>query len=163
MRVTVLGVVVIAGLFAMAAQASTITEQLGNCRKITANVARLACFDQLANQVAAVATAAADSDSLTTAKPRDVEMFGAKQLKKSPPETESRPQVIFTVKTFKYDPYGKLRFTFENGQQWQQTDSHPFKVKVGESLLLQKGVLDAVYLKKNQAGAKRKIRVKRLK
>ena len=162
-------------LLSSSVKAQTLDSSLVQCTKIQDSLARLVCFDDLAEQVVKSTTVlakpstkimAAETKAVTTpATPKIVskaESFGAEHLKKSSVAEEDL-QIVFTVEKISKDHYGKLRFTFKNGQQWQQTDSAFLRVKEGDSVLLKKGFMDAVYLKKNQPDSNKKIRVKRQK
>jgi ribosomal protein L12E/L44/L45/RPP1/RPP2 len=139
------------------------------CTKIQQDAARLACFDNMTAQallpsnVADVAkTAIKTPAAAPVATATKATEFGAEHLKK-PALAEKEQQVVFTVEKLTKNPYGKWRLSFKNGQQWKQTDSAYLNIKVGDSVLLKKGFMGAIYLKKNLPNAKKKIRVKRLK
>lgn len=162
--------IAILALPSMTAQATeSLNADVAKCAKIQQDVARLACFDNMAAQVllpshvadvakTAIKTPAA-APVVTATKAAE---FGAEHLKKPEPAEEER-QVVFIIDKLTKDPYGKWRLSFKNGQQWKQTDSAYLNIKVGDSVLLKKGFMSAVYLKKNLPNAKKKIRVKRLK
>lgn len=158
-----------AGLISVPASAGTLTENIAKCAQVKDSLARLVCFDNLAKTVNLSVEKIQPNTPAIKAEveiPKSViskdASFGAEHLKKADvPEDEL--QVVFIVEKLKKDQYGKWRFTFKNGQQWKQTDSEHFRVKVGESLLLKKGFMDAVYLKKNIADSNKTIRVKRIK
>lgn len=175
MKNTALITLVTFALLSLTVQAQTLESSLVQCTKIQESSVRLVCFDDLAEQVVKLTAVpakpsskfmAAETKAVTAlATPKIVskaESFGAEHLKKSNVAEEDL-QIVFTVDKISKDHYGKLRFTFKNGQQWQQTDSAFLRVKVGDSVLLKKGFMDAVYLKKNQPDANKKIRVKRQK
>jgi len=157
----------ILALLSLTARAETLNSGLVKCAKIQDSLVRLVCFDDLAEQAAnvvakpSIATSAKNQTLALSAATKAAD-FGAEHLKKSNDEAADL-QVVFTIEKLSKDPYGKLRFTFSNGQQWQQTDSAFMKVNVGDSVLLKKGFLDAVYLKKNKPNSNKKIRIKRQK
>ena len=158
-------------LLSLTTKAATLSGNLTQCVKIQDSLARLVCFDDLAEQALLPVNVVVKEDknvseikaktimAPTSTKAAD---FGVKHLKK-PQIAKEDLQIVFTVKRLSEDQQGKLFFTFENGQQWKQTDNDYLKVKVGESVLLKKGFMSAVYLKKNLPNSNRKIRVKRLK
>ena len=86
--------------------------------------------------------------------------FAKEHIKKSEKEQglESITSVITKLKKL---IRGQWLITLENGQQWQQKDTAKLKLKVGDTILLKKAVMGAVYLYKD--GSHRNIRVKRLK
>ncbi len=159
------------GLASLSANAENLKNNLAQCAKVNDSLARLVCFDDLAKKVTSssdnikqetIAGSVIKRDPVIAPSVSKEANFGAEHLKKTNVSEEDL-QVVFVVETLKKDQYGRWRFTFKNGQQWKQSDSGYFKVKVGESVLLKKGVLDAVYLKKNDPDSNRKIRVKRVK
>ncbi|ARD44249.1 hypothetical protein [Colwellia sp. PAMC 21821] len=168
-------------LFSFATQAETLNTSLAECANIQESSARLICFDNLAAQAVTpkVVTPTAEilesvvtkpSKSVPTAKAKALMApaalkaadFGAEHLKK-PPVAEEDLQVVFMIEKLSKDPYGRWNFTFKNGQQWKQTDSAFLKLTVGDDVVLKKGFMNAVYLKKNLPNSSKKIRVKRLK
>jgi hypothetical protein len=155
------------GWVSVSASAGSLKSQLAECAQVQDKLARLICFDNLA-QVAKDSISAKKqsvSSTPTVVKVPVVskeESFGAEYLKK--PETaEDDLQVTFVVEKINKDQYGNWRFTFKNGQRWKQTDSVGFSVKEGDSVILKKGFLGVVYLKKNKSDSNKKIRVKRIK
>ncbi|WP_085300155.1 hypothetical protein [Cognaticolwellia mytili] len=157
-------------LTSMSANADTLNAELAQCAQVKDSLARLVCFDDLVKSTKSFTAGeqASTSTPVTQIAPVAVEKtdkeasFGAEHLKKSNiPESER--QIVFTVEKLTKDQYGQLRFTFKNGQQWKQTDGSHFRVKEGESVLLIKGMLNSIYLKKNITSSNKKIRVKRLK
>ncbi len=159
------------GLLSLTTQAETLTKNLAQCRVIPNSIERLACFDGLADQTTkAISSTVHSNTALPKAKTSidrervtsKVDTFGAEHFKK-PKMTEEELQIVLTVAKLEKDQYGKLRITFENGQYWKQTDNHHFRLKVGDSVVLKKGMLNSIYLKKNQSDSNKKIRVKRLK
>lgn len=167
----------ILALLSFTVQAETLNTSLEKCAKIQDDLARLGCFDDLVehtlvpvngNAKASIETPTAKIETLAVpvvtkaTKATKAANFGAEHLKKSNVD-EDDLQVVFTVEKLSKDQYGKLRFTFKNGQQWQQTDSTFLSVKVGDSVLLTKGFMNAIYLKKNKPNSSKKIRIKRQK
>ena len=89
---------------------------------------------------------------------RAEDIFGKESIKKM----DVVDEVNFTIKTASLSLRKKWRFTFENGQQWEQKDSDKFaKFKSGDQVLIKRGLMNAFYLKKLDAN--RTIRVKRIK
>ncbi len=157
-------------LMSWSVNAGTLKYELAKCVQEQDSLARLVCFDNLAKNaelsvaqergsISAPAIRIAPAAESVVSKE---DSFGVEHLKKTN-VTENDLEVVFVVEKLKEDRYGKLRFLFKNGQQWKQSDSKYFKVKVGDSLLLKKGFMGAVYLKKNNPDSNKKIRVKRLK
>jgi hypothetical protein len=165
--------IAIFGLLSLTTQAETLNEGLVKCTKVEDSLARLVCFDRLAKHTTMpVSTIVKSNKVMPVAKPRVVapvkaskaESFGAEHIRKSHEvEEEEESKIVFEIASLQKDPYGKYRFTFKNGQQWKQTDSNQLRVKVGESVLLSKGFMGSIFLKKNDVDSNKKIRVKRLK
>ena len=86
------------------------------------------------------------------------DIFGQESIRKMDVVNE----VSFTIKKASLSLRKKWRFTFDNGQQWEQKDSDKFaKFKSGDEVTIKRGLMNAFYLKKKDAN--RTIRVKRLK
>jgi hypothetical protein len=159
------------GLVSMSATAGTLNTELAKCSQVKDSLARLVCFDDLAKTASLSPVSEKQSSTSVPIAKKSARIepivskeanFGAEHLKKTN-VSEDDLQVVFVVEKLKKDQYGKWRFTFKNGQQWKQSDSSHFRVNIGESVLLKKGFMDAVYLKKNKADSNKKIRVKRIK
>lgn len=171
MKKTPLLSIVCLGLASMSVNADTLDTELAKCGQVKDSLARLVCYDDLV-KTASLPAVSKKQSIVTVPRTKTVpvtapivskeESFGAEHLKKTNVSEEDL-QVVFVVEKLKKDSYGKWHFTFKNGQQWKQSDSGYFKVNVGESVILKKGVLNAVYLKKNDVESNRKIRVKRVK
>jgi len=128
------------------------------CSQISENKARLNCFDQLTTkpgtQVLAPKTA-----ELTV---QEVDSFSKEQVKKTAEEKATEiNRISLTISKLDKTAYGKWKITFVNGQKWQQKDSTKLKLKLGEQVILTKGALSAVFLQKENAN--KRIKVKRLK
>ena len=177
MKKTTFVSIVCIGLISMSASANNLKAELTKCGLVQDSLARLVCFDGLAKTVALsskskkqLATSPpiiakaqlAEKAPVVTSVENKAANFGAEHLKKSD-VTEDDLQVIFTIEKLKEIPHNNWRFTFTNGQHWKQTDSSSFSVKEGESVVLKKGFLGAVYLKKNKSNSNKRIRVKRIK
>jgi hypothetical protein len=171
MKKTIFSTLAICTLFTLTSNAQSLNMHLEACVKIKDNSMRLNCFDKMAEQVQLPQNIVSKKNRLSfadkleepkTASTTKAEKFGAEHLKKSVTK-ESDLEIVFIIKSLSKDQFGTWRITFENGQLWKQTDDKFLKIKVGESVLLKKGFLNAVYLKKNQPNSNKKIRVKRLK
>ncbi|MBA6225706.1 MULTISPECIES: hypothetical protein [unclassified Colwellia] len=158
-------------LLSLTTKAETLNVSLAQCLKIQDSLARLVCFDDLAEQAVPAVNVKAkmvkntpEVKDETTMAPTSTKVadFGAEHLTTYKVAEEDQ-QVVLIVEQLSKDHYDKWRFTFTNGQQWQQTDNDFLKIEVGDSVLLKKGFMSAVYLKKNLPDSNRKIRVKRMK
>lgn len=171
MKIISLIAMTIFAFLSLTLKAETREQSLAQCLKIEKNTTRLACYDALAQEKTSLkGTQEKQSSPLPPAKAvalktpaeNKIADFGAEHLKKSDVD-EADLQIVSIIESLSKDQYGKWRITFKNGQQWKQSDNEFLKLKVGESVLLKKGFLNAVYLKKNQQNLHKKIRVKRLK
>lgn len=169
-----LALLVLTSLTAHSVLAKDLSSALKNCGSIDNDIARLVCFDELvkshqktikmhASDTVPNSVAQQISPSVQPTAEDKVAKFGAQHLKKTPEEDQQDNEVTFTIAKLSKDPYKRWYITFKNGQRWKQTDETKLRIKVGDSVLLTKGFMSAVYLKKNEKDAKRRIRVKRLK
>ena len=135
---------------------------------------RLLCYDKLAKVLnhqqvdvelpdVPVATSKSPGTVSTarTLEPASTEdEFGAKYLKND--MQEAITQVSYMIKSVDKTLRGLYRFTFENGQKWEQQESDiGIRFRVGETVIIKRGVLDSFYLKGKNSN--RTIQVKRIK
>lgn len=169
-----LALLVLTSLTAHSALSEDLSLALKKCGAIDNDIARLVCFDELveshqkkikqyASDTVSKSVVQQVAPSTQPTVEDKVAKFGAQHLKKTPEEDQQDNEVTFTVAKLTKDPYKRWYITFENGQRWKQTDESKLRIKVGDSVILTKGFMSAVYLKKNTEDAKRRIRVKRLK
>ncbi|MFD2165752.1 hypothetical protein ACFSJY_05695 [Thalassotalea euphylliae] len=172
--------------------AGDLTVELAQCKAEQDSLKRLVCYDSLAekalktpvavnkdvnkpgpqaNKTETVASMAPKAVAVVKPNPPSVAapvavaqtdqaeaQFGQENKKKP----EQVDEVSFVVKTASLSLRKKWRFTFENGQQWEQKDTEKFaKFKAGDQVTIKRGALNAFYLKK--ADSNRTIRVKRIK
>lgn len=185
MNILSIGILCSALILVSTAHGNTLESKLANCAKTTDTLARLVCFDTLATSVAANIDTTKDMSSAqltatpsivpvpeslivdtkvaTEVKTDQVAMFGAEHLKKSVADKQKNNQITAIVAKVKKNQYDQLLLTFENGQAWKQTDNSWFKLALGQGVILTKGVMGAVYLKKADGSSNKKIRVKRIK
>ena len=166
----------IAGALSAPVKAADFVESFKQCAAEQDSLKRLLCFDNLAKVVnydqqapialpsAPVAATPAASTAVAVApkvtKPMsDEEKFGAER--KISQQEEKISQVSYTIKSLEKTLRKKWRFTFENGQQWEQVDSSAGTFKKGEQVVIKRGLFDAFYLKRPDAN--RTIKVKRIK
>ncbi|MCC4834363.1 hypothetical protein LMH66_17085 [Shewanella sp. 10N.7] len=152
---------------------ASIEQQLANCASHTDKLDRLMCFDALAASVntavptqlpaavsttsteaTAVATTAVAANTPTTVAPAVASVastqaastaeqeFGLKKKK----EEVKVDRLYLEIEKIKKDPYGSLIITFTNGQTWKQTETVRYKVKVGQTVYIEKGALSSFIL-----------------
>jgi len=152
---------------AFASLNSPLIDGLSSCMKVSNDDQRLVCFDQFAQKnIAPLSSTKVSNKAVSTMEQvkseetKKIDDFAKEDLKRT--EEEKGPDSIAaTISNVKQLLRGQWVVYLENGQKWQQKDSGKIKLKVGDSIRLQKGSMGAVYLFKE--GSHRNIRVKRLK
>lgn len=148
------------------AKSETLTDTLLSCSKLSDNLARLTCFDQVVEkQLVENATKEPSKIELENSVEQNneaIDNFAKEQVKKSSEEKAKEvTSITLTISSLTKNGHGKWNITFDNGQKWQQKDSVRLNLKVGQRVVLTKGALSAVYLQKEHT--KKRIKVKRLK
>lgn len=115
------------------------------CKSIKRDTARLACYDALDDAVRKVVK---QSESIRESEP-------VKRLESV--DSEITASVAKLSKT----PHGKLKLVLDNGQRWDQKDTKLFRIKVGDTVIVKRGMLGSFYLVKPESNSR--IKVKRAK
>lgn len=105
------------------------------CRQISDNNARLACYDAAGQAAAPAATAptAAKPKSPEEEKRAVEESFGHEALPVAQKEAAKKAQEYRAkVAVFSSDAYGNLILVLDNGQVWRQTDGLETQLLTGE-------------------------------
>ena len=124
---------------ATAVGAQPLEDRLVDCAGVEEEAQRLACYDNLAAPLRA----------------SDKDAFGLEHKTPEPvAEIEARVSAIGR------DALGKMVFTLDNGQTWQQKDSKRLIVHEGDAVTIERGALSAFYL---SAGDNKRISVSRIK
>lgn len=154
-----------------AIQAADLKNEIFVCADTKDSLSRLVCYDKLAQSIRGTATATEVSSDLAVITPsqaitavaasNEAEDFGKFHLKKKPVEKDLVTSVSSVIAKVQVLNYGKLYLTLANNQIWQQTGNNKLSIKVGDNVELVKGMLSAIYLKKE--GINKRIRVKRMK
>jgi hypothetical protein len=76
-------------------------------------------------------------------------------------EEKAADKIYAQVSSITKDHYGKLSVELDNGQSWKQIDSSKLRLKVGERLYIERGVLGSFFMSKDDVN--RRVRVKRTK
>jgi quercetin dioxygenase-like cupin family protein len=95
-------------------------------------------------------SAGASNSTTTTA-----DDFGLPRVKKVDPDEK----IYMTITKVSEGPRGKLKFTFDNGQVWKQSDSASINIKEGDVVYIERGAIGSFWL--SQDSIKKRIRVKR--
>lgn len=135
------------------AVAGSVEQELAGCTEMTGEQKRLACFDALAQDVAARSKAAASGEAGTPL----TRTFG---LEHKDPNAGGASELRAVVAGIKKSVLGRMVLTLDNGQVWQQNDSKTLLLHVGDDILIERGALSAFYLSSD--GSKR-ISVSRIK
>lgn len=176
MRLTLMA----AAIMLVSAQANAgLEQQLTACAATADKLDRLICYDNVSANIKSasvpsagaasqtVATSAATSAATVavatpvavaaTATSTAEEGFGLENKRK---QENTVDKIYLEVASVDQDPYGDLKVTFTNGQQWKQTESRSYKVTAGETVFIEKGALGSFFL--GTDGRNSKIRVKRI-
>jgi hypothetical protein len=155
-----------------ASAAASLSAKLNQCGTISQDSKRLACFDALltvdgvkeapkaqVNKVEVLAAPVAKVQPKLSEK-QQVDDFAEEHLKKTK-EEQGPESISSSITKLKKMLRGQWIISLANGQKWQQRDSGKLKLKVGNMVRLEKGMMGAVYLYKE--GSNRSISVKRIK
>jgi len=162
-------------LTATSSQAETISEALAQCKAVKNVLKRLACYDGVAQRAGGMqdsqlpeaytqrpanpnSGAATASASVPSQQSGTRNTFGLEEQIKQQAQSEIG-EITGVVGKVAEGPRDELLITLDDGQVWLQTDTTRFKLKSGDSVVIERGVLGAFYLKK--AGHSKRIRVKR--
>lgn len=150
-------------LTCFAAKADTLAFALNECKKITANDVRLACFDQIQTSSIsqpAAKTEQAQSNTASVATPTTeqlVESFGKEH--KTVSASQQQTTIVSKLTKLTTTPLGSSIFTFENGQVWRQVSTEYFFAEVGRNYEIERGALNSFFL--SEQGKRREIKVRR--
>ncbi|GAC32960.1 hypothetical protein [Paraglaciecola polaris] len=161
------------------AHAHDLASELRACQAKTDSALRMACYDQLSTTNSSSQTQApiASPPSVQTPPPsakvpatkpvaaenqvsRDTQIKNFGLAKVIEPEDKVQ-KVSTSVTDASKDPYGKLIVTLENGQVWRQTSNSTLRIKTGDQIYVEEGMLGAYFLSKESSN--KRIRVKRSK
>lgn len=139
---------------------------LGACRGIAENAQRLACYDReagaLLQSVERKETVVLDKQAVDQTKrslfgftlPK-LPFFGGKAGK----EDEAFSQIDTPIMTIRSIGYGKFRFTIEDGALWETTEGINAFPKVGQKVLIKKGLMGSYFIKFDGARSVKGMRV----
>lgn len=161
-------IVICTTLFAVSisAHANSLSE-LNRCATINDSLERLVCYDELAKTInqgkaplkVVKKTTVEANKPLQVVKKSAEDNFGQEHLDK---EQQAPVQnVTLTIASLEKINKRAWLITFTNGQKWKQTDSEALRLKEGLDVQLVRGALGSIYLKKQNAN--KRIRVRRIK
>ncbi len=141
-------------------------KRLTDCRSITDQTARLACYDR---EVAAVDAAEARKDLVVVDREQlrktrrtlfgltlpDLSIFGDDS-----PDEEGMSRIESRIRRLAQDPYGKWIFELEDGARWIQTDTRALSIRPqpGQPIVIRKAAMGSYLANVNKQNA---IRMKR--
>lgn len=180
----------VVGLSAMTAHAETIGVALKQCSEESNSLQRLVCYDNVVKSInqysgldtsvqpretvqpsVAAAPSATSKSQTAVTLPATVppttntqnspvlspeQEFGL-EAKTPAEEIDKIYSVVAKVEKGRYDRYV---ITLENGGVWRQTGNDRLKVKVGQRIYIERGVLNAFYLSRDDLN--RRMKVKRV-
>lgn len=162
---------------AMAASANTVSDRLAQCQQIEDASEKLACFEQVANDVSQAPaepapTASAPSapapviQSATVAEPAEVEEVVVSREKPvarpRPVKTTEANRYDATVTRAEYSVTGKLVVELNNGEVWQQSSRGSFRIPPkGSGVRVRKSFSGAWFLKFDHDGRESRMKLRR--
>ena len=137
------------------ADRAAVLQALTDCRKITEDTARLACYDKAAgafDQAESQGQVVVIDKEQVKAVRRQAFGFNLPTLRifdRTTKNEEGMDRVDLEVANANHDPEGHWVFTATNGAVWRQTDSQmiPNDPHAGSKLLVKSGVLGAFFCK----------------
>lgn len=147
----------------------SLQQALEQCRTEQNALKRLVCYDEIgttavtasavqsvaASQPVAPVQQVATTTVASTASAAD--KFGLEHRKQANEDTADK--VYMTVKSISHTPHKSLIIEFDNGQRWRQNGTDYYKIAVGETHYIERGVLNSFLL--GNDGNNRSIRVRR--
>ena len=167
------------------AQQSSVAEAIENCSSEKSSLTRLVCFDRLAKSMrqysgleqsvttslppiassrpqpqsqsrVPVPTATPNRQAAVAAAPSGEEAFGLEHRQ----DTDAMISKLYaSVSKVAKSVRGMSIITIDNGQVWRQNDGSALKIKAGDTVYIERGLLGAFYLGKD--GLNRRMKVKR--
>lgn len=161
----------------LAANVTIAQPDLLRCAAITADPARLQCYDELATELrgelptetetAATPAAALQPVPEPASEPprsgvaRALALFG---FESRPEEQRDITEVLdvleATVASATHSPFSGWTLTLDNGQVWKQVGSDRFDIETGDRAVITRGSLNSFLLQRGGAG--RRVRVSRV-
>lgn len=138
---------------ALAQEQPAVVRDLGKCRAISDDTARLACFDVAAAQLDAAVTTKAltilDREGVRETKRSlfgfSVPSVGLFKRSDEPDFTEINATISRVIPL----GYDKFEFVLEDGARWQTTDSMRYPPRKNGTIRIRKGALGAYFLSVN--------------
>lgn len=163
---------------AFSAQAETISDALLACGNTGNSLKRLVCYDDVVkniNNYTGTQEAISRTVALAPRANKNVESQQPVKAEPTPPRTSNSEfglehkvslddlpdSFAGVVSKVTKSPRGYIIITFDNGSIWQQSDDKDLKIKVGQEIMIERGMLGAFYAQKE--GVNKRMKVKRVK
>ncbi|VEL95526.1 hypothetical protein ALT761_00480 [Alteromonas sp. 76-1] len=158
---------------AFLAQAETVGEALAKCSETKNSLQRLVCYDRVEKQVNRLSGTQA---GIPVAIPSNTPTVASERRREVPVSQAPAPKgeqfglehtekladsFTGTINKITKTARGNLILTFNDGSVWQQTTSTELKLKEDETVMIQRGMMGAFYMKKE--GHNKRMKVKRVK
>ena len=158
--------------------AESIGDAMEKCRKTDNSLKRLMCYDGVAKSLNQYDGVSAQVGQLKGYKPNNSAQANSRpapvtqQAQPSEPKndfglehkrdlTEAASEIAVTINAIKKNLRDKYVLTFSDGSVWQQTDQTYLKLKEGQVVSVERGLLGAFYL--SVEGLNKRMKVKRVK
>lgn len=139
-----------------------ILDDLRDCRSVQSDDARLACYDALAAReapppaAAERAPAALSREELFGRDTAEVERIVGRATGQGEPLEELAAEIVEIAHIGR----NRLRFTLDNGQVWEQTQTSTLSLETGDEVEISRGLFGSYLARK--AGNNRSMRVTRV-
>ena len=160
------------------AQAESIGEAMAKCRNTDNSLKRLMCYDGVAKSLDQYDGVNAQVGQIKVYKPNNKAQAvpssapAVQRAQSSEPSndfglehkrdlTEAASEIAVTINAIKKNLRDKYVLTFSDGSVWQQTDQTYLKLKEGQTVSVERGLLGAFYL--SVEGLNKRMKVKRVK
>ncbi len=162
------------------ASAETVEQALAKCSAQKNSLQRLVCYDNVVKDLnqyqglnKTVTQRRVDEASASAVKPQtQPQVSPQSQQAPSMPETEFGLEhkkeigddvdtMTSAIASLRETLRGKYVIGLNNGTQWEQTDSSPLTLEEGQSVTIERGILGAFYLSREDVN--RRVKVKRIK
>ena len=160
-------------------QAETVADALEKCRNTDNSLKRLMCYDSVAKSLNKYEGSDAQIEQLQAyksnngnqMKPRPAPVAQGQGQASEPKNdfglehkrdlSDEASEIAVTIASIKKNVRDKHVITFSDGSVWQQTDGTYMKLKEGQSVAVERGLLGAFFL--SVEGLNKRMKVKRVK
>ncbi|WP_199610284.1 hypothetical protein [Flocculibacter collagenilyticus] len=153
---------------------TSLSKALTQCADISNSLKRLVCYDQLASKVNNFSDQPLTAPTPVAASNHTQSAKQANSVKKPVASAEddfgrehktaienAQKKMTSIVDKVTETLRGKLIITLANGQVWQQADSTTLRIKAGQQVVLERGILNSFFI--SRPTASKRMKVKRIK